>query len=167
MSVSIRNALPEDSGTIRDIAYRTWPVAYSSILSKEQLNYMLDLFYSMDSLLNQFNNLGHCFILVLENNIPAGFASFSVKSKDEPFTYRLHKLYVLPVHQGKGYGKILLNHIIEKVRSAKGRALELNVNRYNKAFDFYTRNGFVITREEDIDIGNGYFMNDYVMVKAV
>jgi ribosomal protein S18 acetylase RimI-like enzyme len=40
----------------------------------------------------------------------------------------------------------------------------LNVNRNNKALGFYQKFGFVILREEDIDIGNGYFMNDYIMV---
>jgi ribosomal protein S18 acetylase RimI-like enzyme len=39
----------------------------------------------------------------------------------------------------------------------------VNVNRHNKALHFYEKYGFKIIREEDIDIGEGYFMNDYVM----
>jgi len=37
------------------------------------------------------------------------------------------------------------------------------VNRQNNAKNFYEKLGFVVIKEEDIDIGNGYFMNDYVM----
>jgi ribosomal protein S18 acetylase RimI-like enzyme len=37
------------------------------------------------------------------------------------------------------------------------------VNRENKAIGFYNKLGFTIIAEEDIPIGNGFFMNDYVM----
>ena len=43
----------------------------------------------------------------------------------------------------------------------------LNVNRYNKATDFYIKLGFEISYEEDIDIGNGFLMEDYVMKKRL
>jgi hypothetical protein len=39
----------------------------------------------------------------------------------------------------------------------------LNVNKYNKAKFFYEKLGFTITKEEVIDIGNDYVMDDYVM----
>ncbi len=48
-----------------------------------------------------------------------------------------------------------------------GTALQLNVNRSNKARFFYEKLGFNVVREEDIDIGNNYFMNDFVMEKKV
>jgi hypothetical protein len=37
------------------------------------------------------------------------------------------------------------------------------VNRYNKAKDFYEKAGFKIIETVDIEIGNGFYMNDYVM----
>jgi len=37
------------------------------------------------------------------------------------------------------------------------------VNRYNKAKDFYEKAGFIIKETADIEIGGGFFMNDYVM----
>ena len=46
----------------------------------------------------------------------------------------------------------------------KGRdRFTLNVNRYNKALYFYEKHGFTIAQEVDIEIGEGYFMNDYIM----
>ena len=61
-------------------------------------------------------------------------------------------------------------HLIEAVenaaRAAGGQFLDLNVNRYNPATAFYERRGFVRQREVDVPIGP-YFMNDYVMRKAL
>jgi diamine N-acetyltransferase len=151
---------------IRQLALHIWPTTYKEILSAEQLSYMLDLLYSDNALQKQIAS-GHEFIIVDENKVAIGFASYSSKSEEEPFVYRLHKIYIDPDQQGKGIGKILLNYIINDVQSKNATHLELNVNRYNKALHFYQKNGFEIIREEDIDIGNGYFMNDYVMQKKL
>ena len=57
----------------------------------------------------------------------------------------------------------MLDYIIEEIKKSGAKALQLNVNRYNSAVHFYEKQGFKIIREEDIDIGEGFFMNDYVM----
>lgn len=41
--------------------------------------------------------------------------------------------------------------------------MELNVNRNNKALQFYQHMGMRKLREGDFPIGNGYYMNDYIM----
>lgn len=151
-----------DLQIIHDLAHKIWPDAYRAILSPEQMKYMLHNIYSVTSLQNQLIELEHHFILVLDKNIPAGFASFSPKEKDS-FVFRLHKIYVLPQQQGTGTGKLLLEHVINSVKQLGAISLELNVNRHNKARLFYEKYGFTIIGEEDIDIGAGYFMNDYVM----
>ena len=46
-------------------------------------------------------------------------------------------------------------------------SLQLQVNRDNAAKSFYEKLGFVILKEADFDIGNGYFMRDYVMEKKL
>jgi ribosomal protein S18 acetylase RimI-like enzyme len=69
---------------------------------------------------------------------------------------------VLPENHGKGYGKLLVDEVINHI-SAKGiEVLELNVNRFNNARTFYERIGFQVVREEDVPVGP-YFMNDFVM----
>ncbi len=153
----------ESIQSIHQLAHAIWPVAYGHILSKDQLEYMLELIYSVSSLQNQIENLEHQFILIYNDNIAVGFASYSPKEKKHKDVYRLHKLYVLPSQQGKGTGKFLLRYIITQIKSAGALQLELNVNRKNSALNFYNKMGFTIVREEDIDILNGYFMNDYVM----
>ena len=144
------------------MAHSIWPSAYGDILSPDQLTYMLEKFNSLSSLQNQFLNSHHNFILVLDNNIPVGFASFSPKEENSS-VFRLHKIYVLPRQQGNGTGKMILEYIINSIKEMGATSLELNVNRFNKARYFYEKKGFVITGEEDIDIGEGYFMNDFIM----
>jgi GNAT superfamily N-acetyltransferase len=71
-------------------------------------------------------------------------------------------LYCLPVTQGKGYGKILIEEVSRRTKADGKHTLDLNVNRYNKAKTFYEKMGFTVVYEEDIAIGP-YWMNDYVM----
>ena len=92
-----------------------------------------------------------------------GFASYAPTK--ESGVYKLHKIYVLPNQQGKGLGKTIVDFIVNDIKPQGAKKLLLNVNRNNKAKSFYERLGFTVIKEEDIDIGNNYFMNDYVMEK--
>jgi len=157
----------KDFETIRKIAFETWPNAYGKIVTQEQLDYMLDKIYAIDSLQQQQENLGHRFIVAVdENNAAIGFASFSTYENQNNH-HRLHKLYVLPNQQQKGIGKLLLESIYIEIRKKGNGSIELNVNRYNNALVFYQKLGYEILKEEDIDIGEGFFMNDYVLFKKV
>ena len=159
--IEIRTADISDLETIRKLAYKIWPSAYEKILGKAQLDYMLCKIYSASSLQHQFSVLKHQFILVFEDKKPIGFAAFSAHIN--PFVYHLNKIYVLPDQQGKNVGKQILNYVINEIKKTGATSLQLNVNRHNKALHFYEKQGFKIIRKEDIDIGEGYFMNDYVM----
>jgi diamine N-acetyltransferase len=159
----IRPASFNDISFIQQIAANTWPSAYEKLLGKQQVDYMLGLFYSRPSLEEQMKNHHH-FFLALFNYLPVGFASFS-NINDR--TYKLQKLYVLPQVQKTGAGKKLLETVETVAKSMGAQKLQLNVNRQNDARNFYTKAGFKIIKEEDIDIGNGFYMNDYVMEKAL
>lgn len=146
---------------VRDLAYKIWPDAYGEILSVAQLEYMLDNFYAIPSLEKQFND-GHVFLLVEEEGSYLGFAAYEIDCKEKGKT-KLHKIYVLPNTQGKGIGKFLLNEVIIRAKQANNDYLFLNVNKYNKALNFYEKQGFEKIADEVIDIGEGYVMDDYVM----
>lgn len=157
---TIQAATVQDIPVIRDLSLRIWPDTYGNILSATQLNYMLEMMYSESALHRQMEE-GQQFILIAENGEPLGFAAYG-KLADEK-TWKLHKIYILPNTQGKGLGRKLLEFVIAAVKKQGADKLILNVNRYNKARQFYERLGFTVLREEDINIGNDYFMNDYVM----
>jgi len=148
---------------IQQLAKLVWPLTYKQIISEAQIAYMLDLFYSTSSLQKQMSE-GHQFILAIDNNKIIGFADYA---KQSPVQYKLNKLYVNPDQQSKGTGKFLLDHIIQDILSNNATRLEVNVNRHNKALQFYLKNGFEIIKEDDIGIGDGYFMNDYVLSRKL
>ena len=162
--LEIRTADVEDINTIGYLAQQIWPIAYRDILSSGQLEYMLNLIYGPEALKQQMSQHQQFLIAELDED-PVGFASYSAISNDGLF--KLHKLYVLPELHGKGLGKALLDFITEEIISLGGTSLQVNMNRSNKARSFYQKNGFTIIREEDIDIGNNYFMNDFVMQKML
>lgn len=160
-TLSIRPGDLEDINTIGFLAQQIWPDTYRNILSPEQMQYMMNLFYSPASLRGQMVEEHHQFLIVEQEEEAIGFASWSAIT--EPGIFKLHKIYVLPGRQGKGLGRALLQFIFDAIRPEGATSLRLNVNRHNKARQFYERMGFAVIREEDIDIGKGYFMNDYVM----
>jgi len=154
-------ATKEHLAIVKDLAYRIWPNAYGTILSKPQLEYMMNLIYNIDSLEKQLLK-GDIFILVEENQKFIGFASYELNCENSNKT-KIQKLYVLPEIQGKGIGRQVINYIKDKSVLANNSALFLNVNKFNKTKDFYQKYGFQIIKEEIIDIGNNYIMDDYVM----
>lgn len=160
----IRTATVKDVSLIQDIASRVWPQTYSAIISGDQIKYMLDMMYSADSLREQMTEKNCEFILVQSTEQSFGFASFSSFDNE---LFRLHKLYVDIAAQGLGLGVMLLNEVARRSADRGGSVLELNVNKYNKAKTFYEKNGFTIFREEVIDIGNGFVMDDFVMRKSL
>lgn len=164
-TISIRPGDLDDINAIGFLAQQIWPETYGEIVPGEQLQYMLNLIYSPSSLRRQMLEEKHQFLLVEEAEEEIGFAAWS--ATEEPGVYKLHKLYVLPGRQGKGLGRSMLEFIYQSIRPEGARALRLNVNRYNKARQFYERMGFAVIGEEDVPIGNGYFMNDYVMEAPV
>ena len=159
--ILFRRAKEEDLSIISDLAEQIWPIAYGEMIDQEQIRYMLDLMYNKGELLAQLQQ-GYAFLIAEDGSKDVGFASSSLIDS-ETQTYKLHKLYVLPEMQGKGIGKILINEIRNLAEREGGKFLQLNVNRNNKAKDFYLKGGFKIKETVDVNIGNGFFMNDYVM----
>ncbi|MGK2862511.1 MAG: GNAT family N-acetyltransferase [Chitinophagaceae bacterium] len=157
----MRKAGPDDVSLIRDMALKIWPVTYQKILSPEQIDYMLRLIYSEDILRNQMQE-NITFILVYDGEQPVGFASYELINSG---VFKLHKIYVLPSLQGKGTGRFIIDQLVIEMKANGATSLQLNVNRLNNAKFFYEKLGFEVIREEDIDIGNGFFMNDFVMEK--
>lgn len=158
----IRPATEADVSIIRHLAHEIWPVAYGEILSPAQLEYMLDLFYSEESLKKQMAEGQHFFLLYEPEAV--GFAAVGPVG-GEAF-WKLHKLYVLSGEQGKGLGRKLLHFVEEYARKQGATEISLQVNRHNRAKDFYKANGFYMVAEKDFDIGGGFFMNDFILKKT-
>ncbi len=155
----IRSATFNDIAIIQNIAKTTWPIAYGDIISKDQLDYMLNLMYSDDSLLKQMEK-GHQFYLFCLADTPIAFASVSNEGER---IFKLNKLYVLPSTQKTGAGKALLQKVIEHAKSENGKQIILQVNKQNIAKEFYLKQGFIVLKEDILELEHGYVMDDYIM----
>ncbi len=162
--ITVKPAEKTDISVIKKLAEIIWPPTFSAILTTNQIQYMLNWMYSDESLTRQMEEGCKFFIAYLDDQ-PIGFASLQKLTDKEG---KLHKLYVIPQMQGKKVGYRLLQEVIKYSVNQNIMILILNVNRFNRrAIDFYLRTGFSIAKEVDIDIGNGYYMNDYVMQKQL
>ena len=162
--LSIKKAAATDIPLIRQLTFAIWPKTYSDVISKEQIDYMLEMMYNPATLQKQMEEDGYTFIIVYDDKEPVAFASYN---ETEQQVWKLNKIYILQSQQGKGTGKFIINFIVAEIKANHAKALQLQVNRQNKAKGFYEKLGFKIIKTADFDIGNGYFMNDYVMELAL
>jgi ribosomal protein S18 acetylase RimI-like enzyme len=158
---NIRKATKDDSNLIYSLAYQVFTHTYQKILSSEQLDYMLDWMYAPTNTCKAMDE-GHVYFILSKEGEDCGYASVELQDTD---LFHLQKIYVLPDFQGTGAGKFLFEEVLKYIRQIHPEpfVLELNVNRDNKAVHFYTKMGMNIARQGDFPIGNGYFMNDYIM----
>jgi len=162
--MNIRIATKLDIPVISDLAEKTWWPSYSKIISDEQISFMLQDMYSVESLLEQMNG-GVQFLILERESMALGFAAYSLVDAQNQ-VFKLHKLYVLPTEQGSGTGKKLIEEVSSSAKLQGGKTLELNVNRGNPAQHFYKKMDFEI--HETVDINYHHFvLNDYVMRKEL
>lgn len=151
--------------SLQKVAQKVWPATFKEILSPAQIAYMMEMMYSPKSLLEQQKSGCRLFILKKDAE-DIGFISLE-HNKDDSGKTKVHKIYVLQEIQGTGAGKFLMDHAFAEAEKYGDAAVFLNVNRYNKAIGFYEYYGFKKMYTEDIDIGQGYLMEDWVMERPL
>ncbi|WP_411273888.1 GNAT family N-acetyltransferase [Daejeonella sp.] len=160
--MEIIEATEGDIPVIHELAEKIWWPTYRPILSEEQISFMLKNMYSESALKKQLN-AGVKFLLVKRESENVAFAGYSLEYS--PYSsLKIHKIYVLPMEQGKGTGKALIDYISQLARDVNIKELELNVNRANPALQFYQKIGFEIKETVDIPY-HQFVLNDYVMRK--
>lgn len=160
--LSIRKADIDDVPLIHQMAQIVFPATYCALLSSAQIEYMLDWMYSVANLEKQLLEEKHVYFISYKNNEPCGYISIEQFNED---LFHLQKIYVLPKFQGHHIGSFLFREAIKYIKEIHPAScsMELHVNRDNKAVAFYQRMGMKILRQGDFEIGNGYYMNDYIM----
>jgi ribosomal protein S18 acetylase RimI-like enzyme len=159
---TIRKATTADCELIRELAQQIFPVTYQDILTPEQNDYMMEWMYSPENIRKQMEEEGHVYFLAYEGEEAVGYVSVQQQAED---LFHLQKIYVLPSRQGAHLGSFLFRHAVKYIKEVHPAPclMELNVNRNNKALQFYEHMGMRKLREGDFPIGNGFYMNDYIM----
>ena len=144
---------------IRQLAREIWDEHYIKILKQDQIDYMLNKFYSTEKIQSEIEE-GIIWEMLTNDERPIGYLVCKIES-DKLY---ISKIYLKAETRGKGLGKLLLNHAIELARQNGKNSIYLNVNKYNTdSIAFYERVGFVKIDEGVFDIGNGYVMDDFIL----
>ena len=155
---------PEHLEGIVALANVVWWAHYPGIISEAQIDYMLRQMYDLEVMRQELRD-GLRYDRLLINGQLKAFAAYG---PCQPHVMKLHKLYVHPECHRQGYGSQLLQHVEYQCRQAGFAQLLLNVNKGNtKAIAAYHKNGFVIREAVTVDIGHGFVMDDFVMVKEL
>ena len=141
-----------DYETIRDFMTPIWHNTYA-FLPREQVELLLDKYFSEDGL-KHYRELGYTYMKLVDKKT-VGIVVFCER-EDETY---LDKLYLSEDSRGKGYPSFVFAELL-----SLGRDITLNVNQSNeRAVACYRKNGFVIEKEELIDLGGGMVNRDYRM----
>ena len=163
---SIKKATTDDCLLINSLASKIWVPTYRNILSPEQISYMFDMMYAPANLRKQMEELHHQFFIISSEDVPSGYLSIETVDKD---LYNFQKIYSLPSLHGSGIGRFIIEQGTEYLKSIHPGpfTIEINVNRYNQAVGFYKHMGFHEHTTRYLHIGNGYYMDDFIIRKDI
>lgn len=148
---------------IEKLADTIWREHYIPIIGLNHVEYMLDKYQSFDSMRYQIDN-GSFYYIIFYNSQPVGYLSFNIE-EDALF---LSKIYILKKFRRKNIGKAAMS-FVEKATVKSGLSkIYLTVNKNNTdTINTYEKLGFINTGSSIKDIGNGFIMDDYKMVKMI
>lgn len=149
------------------LAKEAWELAYTELLGPAQIEYMVEKFLSPEAVRQQMSEQGYAYHIILGDGAPGGFIGFApgYEGREELF---LSKLYLLPEMKGTGAARAAFE-LAEREALGKGLPqIRLTVNKHNThAKEVYEHWGFETADSVVTDIGGGFVMDDYIMVKRL
>ena len=154
-------ATDADIPTLRSLADTIWHACYPGIITHAQIDYMLARMYA-DEIIRRELSTGVRWELTHLDGEPIGFLSCTHDATQQ--LLKLNKLYLLPAHHGRGYGRAMLDHVKQIAAELHTTRILLTVNKANaRAIRAYERVGFRSIDAVVTDIGGGFMMDDFVM----
>ena len=147
---------------IAALADEVWHEHYEGLLSKGQIDYMVERFQSEKAIVEAITKDQYTYYALCDTGQLIGYCA--VQPREEDHSLFLSKFYLHSDYRGRRLSRLVLAMLTERCIIDGLRSIWLTVNKGNTgAVEVYQRLGFVIEREEVTDIGNGYVMDDYVM----
>lgn len=168
MKIELKKA--ESGGEIQalcEVAREAWERAYGELLGSKQVAYMVEKFQSPEAVKSQMLREGYRYYIIYGDGEPGGLVGFAPRyeGREELF---LSKLYLLPGLQGTGAARAAFDFVEAEARREGLPAIRLTVNKGNAhAIEVYRHFGFETVDAVVTDIGGGFVMDDYIMVKKL
>lgn len=145
---------------LAELANEIWHEYFISLITYEQIEYMVDKFQSYHALKKAIEEDQYTYFLAYENDQLVGYCGV----KPEQDRLFLSKLYLHKDARGKGYASRLLQNAISFAKELNKKAIYLTCNKHNEhSLDVYRSKGFYNIDSVQTDIGCGFVMDDYVM----
>jgi diamine N-acetyltransferase len=165
--IKLTKIIQSDFSAIQQLAHKVWHAHYPGIISQRQIDHMLNMQYSQDSMNKDLASNVTMVKLNVDETL-AGFATFGRDKSDQVRAVKLHKLYLLQSFHGQGLGSMFLQHVENESRNQGFEWIKLNVNKHNRgAVKTYRRNGYRNEKSVLEPIGLGFYVDDFVMVKKL
>lgn len=151
--MEIKIAGLSDQGVILDIVHRTIKSIYPNYYPTE----VVDFFLEYHNALNIRNDLekGNIYLIAVDKEF---IATGTIDGRS------IGRLYVLPEYQGKGYGRILMNVMENRIKDSYNSAiLEASLPSY----EFYLKAGYRPTRYLRYMVKNNRVLCYYEMEKTL
>lgn len=146
-----------------DLAREIWTQHFPPIIGEEQVEYMLNKFQSHCAISTQIKEGYEYFLLTFESD-PIGYCGIH----DEKEALFLSKIYIKQSYRGKGFSSAVIQYLKNLCKERGLSHIWLTCNKHNAdSISAYEHMGFVITRTQVADIGNGFVMDDYIMEMSV
>ena len=163
MNIIVQKVAQSDIPKLAEVASGIWHEYFTPIIGTQQVEYMVEKFQSVNGITNQLDNGYEYYFAIYDDEI-AGY--FGVQPQED--TLFLSKLYLKEEFRGKGISSEMLAYIKNIANREKKTKITLTVNRHNNhTIEIYKHFGFEILKEQKADIGNGFYMDDYVMCLTV
>ena len=147
------------------LAHKIWNQHYVPIIGQDQVDYMVAKFQSESSISNQLKE-GYLYFLIEYENKACGY--LALDPNQETRKLMISKIYVDVDFRGHQLGAKLLEFTLEKAINKGFKTIWLTVNKNNiNSIRWYQKKGFEIKDKIQIDIGNGFIMDDYLLEKTV
>ena len=157
----------EQIDTLCAIAQEVWHETFDSLLPEGQTDYMIDKFQSDHAVKDQMAHQNYRYYLAKLQGQYAGFVGFAPRYQGEEEMY-LSKVYLLAKYRHQGVVKAMFQLVEEQTKQEGLSKIRLTVNKKNThAAQVYEHYGYKTVEWVESDIGNGYVMDDFVMVKLV
>lgn len=143
----IRPVEARDLEAVREVLVETWHYTYDAIMGAARVSEITDSWHSIANLRGEIDRPACAFLLV---EAEGAIVATGSASRAEDIVI-VHRLYVHPIQQGRGFGTALLDALITHLGPAQ--QVQLNVAAANtRAIAFYEQRGFAISATDGDDV---------------
>ncbi|MCM1528542.1 MAG: GNAT family N-acetyltransferase [Alistipes sp.] len=146
---------------VAELAEKIWNECFVGIISRGQINYMVEKFQSLEAMTKQIEEQGYSYFAVRDDGELCGYIGVKPESDSRFF---LSKLYLRQDRRGRGIASLMLKRVFDEARISGKSSVYLTVNKHNDhAINVYKATGFGMIDTAVTDIGGGYVMDDFIM----